>query len=109
VRRPLRFLAWKLELEEEQVTRLAVVIEALKTERAQADVDSRRATAALARVVEAESVDAAALAEATRARVAAEERRQQAVGTALGEMHAMLDAEQRKRLAYLLRTGAIQL
>src|ERR1700712_932302 len=39
VRRPLRFLAYKLELNEEQVTLLATVLDGLKTERAQAAVD----------------------------------------------------------------------
>lgn len=33
VRRPLRFLAWKLELEEAQVAKLASILDELKTER----------------------------------------------------------------------------
>src|SRR4051812_19532092 len=41
VRRPLRFLAHKLELDEKQVTELARVLNELKTERAQAAVDNR--------------------------------------------------------------------
>ena len=36
VRRPLRFLAYKLELDEKQVTELAKILDELKTERAQA-------------------------------------------------------------------------
>src|SRR5437870_3333129 len=42
VRRPLRFLAYKLELDEKQVGELAKILSDLKTERAQADVDGRR-------------------------------------------------------------------
>src|SRR5262245_13395746 len=42
VRRPLRFLAHKLELEEPQVAELATILDDLKTERAQAAVDYRR-------------------------------------------------------------------
>src|SRR3954465_2099727 len=39
VRRPLRFLAYKLELDERQVAELARILSELKTERAQAEVD----------------------------------------------------------------------
>jgi len=46
VRRPLRFLAYKLELDEAQVTELAAILADLKTERAQARVDERRSTSA---------------------------------------------------------------
>jgi hypothetical protein len=42
VRRPLRFLAYKLNLNEEQVAQLAKILDELKTERAQSAVDDRR-------------------------------------------------------------------
>src|SRR5207244_3357986 len=42
VRRPLRFLAHKLDLDDRQVAALARILDALKTERAQAEVDRRR-------------------------------------------------------------------
>src|SRR4051812_5213406 len=42
VRRPLRFMAHKLELDEKQVGELAAILDELKTERAQAAVDHRR-------------------------------------------------------------------
>src|SRR5437870_11850393 len=48
VRRPLRFLAYKLELDDAQVESLARVLSDLKTERAQAAVDQRRTTATIA-------------------------------------------------------------
>src|SRR6185436_1726923 len=48
VRRPLRFLAWKLDLEESQVVEMAAILNDLNTERAQADVDDRRALSLLA-------------------------------------------------------------
>ena len=50
VRRPLRFLAHKLELEEKQVAELARILSDLKTERAQADVYYRRTTSGLASI-----------------------------------------------------------
>src|SRR2546428_3174672 len=49
VRRPLRFLAFKLDLDERQVAELAKILSELKTERAQAEVDSRRTLAGVAR------------------------------------------------------------
>src|SRR5206468_198341 len=48
VRRPLRFLAFQLGLDEAQTRELARVLDELKTERAQTSVDHRRMSAALA-------------------------------------------------------------
>ena len=107
VRRPLRFLAWKLELEEEQVAELAAVLDDLKTERAQAAVDDRRAVASLADAVAAETFDAGKVGTATGERAKSAERLQAAVAKALGRIHALLKPEQRTRFAYLLRTGAL--
>jgi Spy/CpxP family protein refolding chaperone len=107
VRRPLRFLAWKLELEEAQVAELAAILDDLKTERAQAAVDDRRAVAALADAVAAETFDAAKVSAATGDRAKSAERLQAAVAKALGRIHALLQPEQRSRFAYLLRTGAL--
>jgi Spy/CpxP family protein refolding chaperone len=107
VRRPLRFLAHKLELNEEQVAELARVLDDLKTERAQGAVDHRRTTAAFADAIGAESFDEAKVGEAADTRVKSAERLRGAVVKALGRIHALLDAEQRAKLAYLLRTGAL--
>jgi Spy/CpxP family protein refolding chaperone len=107
VRRPLRFLAYRLELSEEQVAELAKVLGELKTERAQASVDNRRTVAVFADAVAGEAFDAAKVAEAARSRSASAERLSPAVSTALSKIHALLDAEQRKQFAYLIRTGAI--
>ncbi len=109
VKRPLRFLAWKLELEEPQVEKLAAILDELKIERAQASVDNRRSIGALADSVEGDAFDQAKAKEAGAARVKTAERLGEAVVTALGKMHAELDAEQRKRLAYLLRTGTLSI
>src|SRR5262249_30330477 len=58
VRRPLRFLAHRLELTDTQVAALARVLDELKTERAQAAVDGRRALGELADAVGSETFDA---------------------------------------------------
>ena len=109
VRRPLRFLAYRLDLDEPQVTALAAIIGDLKTERAQAAVDDRRALASLSESLSAETFDAAKAAEAAKLRSGSEARVQEAVVKALERMHALLTAEQRSRLAYLLRTGTLQM
>src|ERR1043165_4907461 len=59
VRRPLRFLAYRLQLSEAQVAELARVLNELKTERAQAEVDDRRAVTAYADAVGGETFDEA--------------------------------------------------
>jgi Spy/CpxP family protein refolding chaperone len=107
VRRPLRFLAHKLDLNDEQVAELARVLDDLKTERAQGAVDQRRTTAAFADAVAGEKFDEATVNEAADARVKSAERLRGAVVKALGRIHAILEPEQRAKLAYLLRTGAL--
>jgi Spy/CpxP family protein refolding chaperone len=107
VRRPLRFLAYKLDLDERQTEQLAAVLDELKTERAQAAVDHRRMTAALADLFGGGAFDAAKAAEAAKARVAAAERLALVQAKALARVHALLDEEQRKTFAYLLRTGVL--
>ena len=57
VRRPLRFLAHKLDLDERQVGELASILNDLKTERAQAAVDDRRAVAGFADALSGDSYD----------------------------------------------------
>jgi Spy/CpxP family protein refolding chaperone len=107
VRRPLRFLAYKLDLDERQTEQLAAVLDDLKTERAQAAVDHRRMTAAMADLFGSGAFDAGRAAEAAKARVAAAERLAGVQAQALARVHALLDEEQRKTFAYLLRTGVL--
>jgi Spy/CpxP family protein refolding chaperone len=107
VRRPLRFLAHKLDLNERQVADLARILDDLKTERAQAEVDRRRTLAAFADALSGEAFDAAKATEAGALRLQSAERVRQAVQTALQQIHALLTAEQRQRFAYLIRTGTI--
>ncbi len=107
VRRPLRFLAWKLDLTAEQLENAARVLERLKIERAQAAVDQRRSAADLADAVEHEAFDNAQADAATEKRVTAALAVQRAVAKALAELHGILEPDQRRRLAMLIRTRAI--
>ena len=107
VRRPLRFLAYKLELDEKQVPELARILGDLKTERAQAEVDGRRATSALADAISAGNFDEAKGGEGATLRVKSAERLRDAVLAALRRIHGLLNEEQRAKLAYLIRTGTV--
>lgn len=107
VRRPLRFMAWKLELDEEQVDKMAAILADLKTERAQAAVDYQRSVGNFADVLAPETFDKEAAKTAANARVVTAERLRDAVVKALEKTHALLTPEQRKQLAYLLRSGQL--
>jgi hypothetical protein len=107
VRRPLRFLAWKLDLTSEQVAAAARILERLKIERAQAEVEQRRSASALADALEGERFDAAAAASAADQRADSARAAQKAVAGALAELHAALEPDQRRRLAMLIRTRSI--
>src|SRR5439155_59336 len=107
VRRPLRFLAHKLDLDDRQVAELARILDELKTERAQAEVDRRRTLAAFADALTGEAFDAGKAGEGGELRVQSAGRLRDAVLKALRQIHAVLGSEQRARLAYLIRTGTI--
>ena len=100
-------MAHKLDLDDEQIDALAGILNVLKTERAQARLDEQRSLAGIADAVAAEDFNHAAAAEALGARVEAAERLKEEVLTTLQKTHEMLDPEQRKRLAYLLRSGQL--
>jgi Spy/CpxP family protein refolding chaperone len=109
VRRPLRFLAYKLNLNEAQVSQLARILNELKTERAQAAVDNRRAVAGFADAVAGDGFDEAKARGAADDRVKSAGRIRDAVVKALGEIHGILQPGQREQLAYLIRTGTLLL
>jgi hypothetical protein len=102
VRRPLRFLAHKLDLDDAQVEELAHVLSELKTERAQAAVDHRRTVAGFADVIAGETFDETRVGAVAAERVKSAERLRDALVKALGRI-------QRARFAYLIRTGALSL
>ena len=109
VRRPLRFLAFKLGLEGAQVAQLAKILDDVKTERAQAAVDHRRTLSAFADAVSGEAFDQSKADSGAKLRLESADRVKAAVLTALERLHAILDQEQRARLAYLIRTGTLTL
>jgi len=109
VKRPLRFLAFKLDLDDAQVAALAAILDELKTERAQAAVDDRRVMTAFADAMSGETFDDAKAAESAAQRKKTADRLGDAVVKALGRIHRLLRPEQRERFAYLIRTGTVRL
>jgi Spy/CpxP family protein refolding chaperone len=109
VRRPLRFLASRLDLSDEQFARAAKILEELKIERAQAEVDLRRSGADFAQALEGGEFGREQVEAGRRRRVEAAARVQDAVARALEALHGLLDPEQREELATLIRSGALRL
>jgi Spy/CpxP family protein refolding chaperone len=107
VRRPLRFLTYKLGLHQEQVAAFARILTEVKNERAQAEVDSRRALAAFADALSGSTFDEQGAGAGAALRVRSAERLREIVVKALGQIHSLLEPEQRERLAYLIRTGTL--
>jgi Spy/CpxP family protein refolding chaperone len=107
VRRPLRFLAHKLDLDDKQVTALVRILDELKTERAQAEVDDRRSLAEFADAVAGLAFDASKAGGAGERRVQSAARVRDTLIRTLEQIHSLLNPEQRQRLAYLIRTGVL--
>jgi Spy/CpxP family protein refolding chaperone len=109
VRRPLRFLSHRLDLTDKQAATLARILDELKTERAQNEVDERRTASAFAAVFEHPEFDESTAAAAADGRVESAKRLRNAVLRALAQIHALLNPEQRETFAYLLRTGVLNI
>jgi Spy/CpxP family protein refolding chaperone len=109
VRRPLRFMARQLDLDEDQVAKMAAILDDLKTQRAQARVDRRKAVGTFADAFLADSFDADQVKAACEARADSEREVEAAVARALERTFEVLDADQRKRLSYLLRSEGLSI
>jgi Spy/CpxP family protein refolding chaperone len=107
VRRPLRFLAHKLDLDQKQVAELARILDELKIERAQAEVDDRRARAEFADAIRGATFDADKAGAAGERRVQSAAKLRDALTRTLAAIHAVLSPEQREHFAYLVRTGVL--
>jgi hypothetical protein len=109
VRRPLRFLAWKLDMSEGQIRQLADVLGRLKTARAQNRVDWERSVGEVADAFPAAAFDTEGVRKALEGRTRSSEALQRELLTALQGIHDVLDEDQRREFAYLLRSGGFAL
>jgi Spy/CpxP family protein refolding chaperone len=109
VRRPLRFLAHKLDLDEKQIAEVARILDELKTERAQVAVDDRRSLSEFADALGGEAFDGAKASAAGERRVESAKRLRDTLVRSLEKIHALLNPQQRERMAYLIRAGVMSL
>ena len=110
VRRPLRYLAHRLDLDESQVRRLAVVLDRLKGEQEQARLDEERALHRAAELLlDGELPEKAAVDDAMADRRSGRERLEAETSQALVHIAELLDPDQRREFAYLLSTRAFVL
>ncbi len=109
VRRPLRHLAWKLNLNETQVRDIVDVLDRLKTAYNQARLDQDRSTSEVAAVFSAAEFDGERVTSALSTRTRATEALNQELLAAVRRIFELLNEEQRREFAYLLRSGAFVL
>ena len=108
-RRPLRYLSYNLDLDENQVRKIAAVLDGLKMEREQASLDEKKTVSELAKLVTVENVGVDDLRAALAPRVQSTERLQVTIAKGLQEIVDILDVDQRQEFAYLLRSGAFRI
>ena len=109
VRRPLRHLAWKLKLNDAQIRDLVDVLDQLKIAYHQARLDQDRSTSAVAAVFAAGSFDADSANAALATRTQSSEVLNGELLVAIRRIFELLNEEQRREFAYLLRSGAFVL
>jgi Spy/CpxP family protein refolding chaperone len=109
VRRPLRHLAWKLNLTEAQIRDVVDVLDKLKTGYNQAQLDRDRSTSEVAAVFSAADFDATRAGDALSMRTRATETLNQELLAAMRRIFEILNEDQRRDFAYLLRSGAFVL
>ena len=109
VRRPLRYLTHKLDLDDRQIRHIAAILDRLKTEREQAKLDEARTVTKVASLITNPDVSMDLLRNALAPRVTSAETLQLAVARALQDIIVELDPEQREELAYLLNSKSFVL
>ncbi|MEE4280432.1 MAG: hypothetical protein V2I41_00705 [Pseudomonadales bacterium] len=109
VRRPIRYLAYQLDLDDAQTRKIAAVLDRLKVEREQAKLDEARTVIEVASLVTQPELSVEQLKEALAPRVTSAEHLQIAVAKAMHDIVCELDPEQREDFAYLLNSKAFVL
>jgi len=107
-RRPLRYLSYRLDLDERQQRQVAAILERVKVEREQAKLDEKKTVSDLASVVTGETVSVDGFQQALAPRVDSARNLQTALAKALQELVDLLDTDQREEFAHLMRSGAFR-
>ena len=109
VRRPLRYLSYQLDLDEQQRRHIAAALDRLKIEREQGKLDRKKTVSVLAELVTRDDVSVDELRRALAPRVESTENLQIVIATAVQEIARVLDPDQREEFAHLLRSGVLDL
>lgn len=108
-RRPLRYLSYRLDLDERQQRTLAAILERLKIDREQARLDEQKTVSEVATMVTGDTISVDVFQQALAPRVDSARNLQTAIAKAMQELTDLLDADQREELAHLLRSGAFRI
>ena len=109
VRRPLRYLTHHLELDESQVRRMATVLNSLKTEREQAELDEKRTIAAMAGLLEEGTPTLDEVRGVLDVRVKSAEQLKEETAKSVVAISDFLDEDQRQEFIKLLLTNSVSL
>ena len=109
VRRPLRHLTHRLDLDDSQVRRLASVLNQLKNEREQAKLDEKRSTAAIADLLSKGTPTLEECRETLASRIETAKNLNEETAKAIVAISDLLDDDQRVEFTNLLLTGGFTL
>ena len=109
VRRPLRQLAYKLQMSDEQLRTLVEVLDRLKTGYGQSKLDQDRSVSDIAAVFSGVAFDNDRASAALDSRTRAAQTLNQELLAAMQQIFELLNEAQRKEFAYLLRSGMFTL
>jgi Spy/CpxP family protein refolding chaperone len=107
VRRPLRYLAHHLDLDESQTRRMASVLNQLKTEREQVVLDEKRTVMAMAALLENGTPTLDEARSVLDERVKSAEHLKEETAKAVVAISDFLDDDQREEFINLLLTGSV--
>ena len=107
VRRPLRYLGYKLDLSENQMRRMSSVLNAIKNERDQSALDEKRTITAIADLMADSTPTLEEVSEALQPRTKNAEQLQAEIARGLVQISDILDEDQREQFVGLLLSGAI--
>ena len=107
VRRPLRYLAHQLDLDDSQTRKMASILNQLKTEREQAELDEKRTVAGMANLLADGTPSLNEMREALSGRVKSAQHLQEETAKAVVAIVNLLDDDQRGEFITVLLTGSV--
>ena len=109
VRRPLRYLSHRLDLDDSQVRRMASVLNQLKTAREQAALDEKRSIAALAELLADGTPTLEQCRQTLGSRLGTTKQLNEETAKGIVAISDLLDDDQREEFTNLLLTGSFAL